>query len=74
MNQSTGNLVRLETSTSVMLQGNYMLFQMTWLHTYQSTSKLPLLSSLYIERSFKSHCHWMSQYIDYTYLSCVSCF
>ena len=42
MNQSTGNLVRRETSISVMLQDNYMLFQKNWLLIYQATSKFLL--------------------------------
>lgn len=42
MNPSTGNLARRETSISVMLQDNYMLFQKNWLLIYQSTSKFLL--------------------------------
>ena len=45
MNQSIGNLARRETSISVMLQDNYMLFQKIWLLIYQSTGKF-LLSLL----------------------------
>lgn len=41
MNLSIGNLVRKETSISVMLQGSYMLFQKIWLLIFQSTSKFP---------------------------------
>lgn len=39
MNLSIGNLGRRGISIFVMLQGSYMLFQMVWLRTYQSTSK-----------------------------------
>lgn len=39
MNPSIGNLVRWETTISVMLQDNYMLSQKMWLLIYQQTSK-----------------------------------
>ena len=42
MSQSTGSLVRMGTSTSVMLLDRSMLFQETWLLTYQSISKFEM--------------------------------